>query len=124
MRRTRVGWLAGLLLGAGVLGAQPPSEKTDARKDRSLTGTVEKVDARAKGHGFFTVRSSGPRADKGLYRYELRIEPDTRLLNARGKELEGGLNRLKGAEVRVVLVDRKGEHVARTVQLIRPARRP
>jgi hypothetical protein len=136
-----------VVCGAGLLVAQdrpkppdpkgPRTEKIDSKVDRSITGRVEEVRARDGHHGTLTVRTSGPGPDKkgpaSPYRYTFRVDEKTRLLNAKGKDLEDGLKhqQLQGAEVRVLFVDRRpGEDeaskpnrpYARTVQLMHPGK--
>jgi len=137
-------WAQGRKVGGGQGGT--PLEKTDSRVDRSLTGHVEKVEARDEHHGSLAVRSSGApargapgrgtgtgKAPEAAYDYLFQVDAKTRLLTAEGKALEGGLKsrRLPWAEVRVVFVDeRRGEprpgrpheHFARAVQLISPGK--
>ena len=152
-----IGLLAAEDPGKGTNKNAVPVEKADNSVDRSLTGHVEKVDARDEHHGTFVLKSSkvapAGEASKGtalvppkLYEYTFHVNDKTRFLNHAGKALDKGLKdaRLTGAEVRVTFIDLdpttrrdkaagdqkksadKGatadQHVARTVQLIQPAK--
>jgi len=152
MMRILVCLVLGLVVGAaGRLAAEdkkgPLSEKTDSKVDRSITGHVEKVDARDEHHGTLAVRATGagpgakdagkdkPAPPDKPYHYTFRVDDKTRLLTAQGKDLERGLKNplLARAEVRVVFIDHtpkaggKGaeadkprQHLARAIQLIQP----
>ena len=149
MPRSVMSSVLGLVACAGLLAAQevgaekrtkapPQTEKTDPRVDRSITGHVEKVDARDEHHGTLALRSSGTDRPQNPYRYSFQVDEKTRLLTARGKELERGLKsrELTGAEVRVVFVDtrpgtppssadktaRRHHYFARTIELINPGK--
>jgi len=143
MLHALIGVVLGVLICAGPVPGRPekdppkdktgvPSEKTDAKVDRSLTGIVEKVEVKDEEGGTLTMRSSGP-PQANAYRYLFRIDAKTKILTAKGEPLEDGLKsrQLAGAEVRVVFVDRRPGadkpaapdfHLARTVQLIRPGK--
>lgn len=138
--------------GKGAKKSAPPTEKADNSVDRSLTGHVEKIDATDEHHGTFVLKSSNVAASgeagtapPKLYEYTLHVNEKTRLLNHAGKDLDKGLKdaRFTGAEVRVTFIDvdptarrdktagdpkatdksgKADRHVARTVQLIQPAK--
>jgi len=131
------------LPGAGFLPApekvkppdrKPTGEKIDAKANRSLTGVVEKVQAKGEQSGTLKMRSSGPAKEK-LYRYTFQVDASTKFLTAAGKALKAGLKspRLaRGAEVVVQFDDRKpgtsklapaGTHFALRIQLIDPEKK-
>jgi hypothetical protein len=131
MTRTICGSALGfcmLLLPAFAEEKPKPSEKTDNSVDRSLTGFIEKVEAKDEKSGTFVMRT-----DKDLPRYTFQVDPGTKILGEKSSPLEAGLKSplLVGAEVRVVFVDRqpKGDkkdqtdtHVCRTLQIINPGK--
>ena len=107
----------------------PPElrEKIDGKVDRSLTGHVEKIEAKEDSSGVLVVRIG---ENEPLYRFQ--IDAKTKILTNKGEPLAGGLNSrlLTKAEVRVEFIDvqPKGEkpgpdaHLCRTVQIINPGK--
>ena len=143
MSRSLMAVVLGSLLGTGLVLAQDKDkvkdkpkrpalgEKIDARVNRSLTGVIEKVEAKTGASGVLKMRSSGPKKESP-YRYTFLIDAKTKILTAQAKPLKDGLKspRLKvGAEVVVQFDDRKpgsdkpapaGKHFAHRIQLIDP----
>ncbi len=127
MSRAFVAFVLGALVCVGQLPAQP-TEKIDAKVDRSLTGFVAKVEAKDENNGTVTMRTSGPPSS-----YKYHVDAKTKLLTAKGERLKDGLKSslLPGAEVVVLFVDRRpkgetplpaGTRYAHAVRLIRPAK--
>jgi hypothetical protein len=105
-----------------------PIEKIDGTMDRSLTGFIEKVEAKDGKNGTFVMRTS-----KDLPRYTFQVDSKTKILTAGNEALEAGLEspRLVRAEVRVLFIDRKpkeaktgqpDDHLCRLVQIINPGK--
>ncbi len=105
-----------------------PIEKIDGTMDRSLTGFIEKVEAKDGKNGTFVMRTS-----KDLPRYTFQVDSKTKILTAKNDPLEAGLEnpRLVRAEVRVLFIDRKPKeekpdqpnvHICRLVQIINPGK--
>src|SRR4051794_33544327 len=65
----------------------PATERIDAKTSRSLTGTVEKIEAKDENNGTLKMRSSGPREGK-LYHYTFQVDSKTKLLTAKGEQLK------------------------------------
>jgi hypothetical protein len=67
----------------------PPElrEKIDGKVDRSLTGHVEKVEAKEESSGVLVVRTG---EDQPLYRFQ--IDAKTKILTNKGAPLAGGLS--------------------------------
>jgi len=141
MNRVVFSLVLGLLVGAVPVGVaqdskpkdSPPAkgplrEKIDPDFNRSLTGVVEKVEAKEDGSGTLKLRSSGP-AGATPYQYTFQIDGKTKITDPEGKPLADGLKSrvLAGAAVRVAFVDEKPgggkappkTHFAQEVQLIR-----
>jgi hypothetical protein len=129
MWRTMIGSVLGfcivLLPAFGVEKPKPPAEKIDGSVDRSLTGFIEKIDAKDEKSGTFVMRT-----DKDLPRYTFQVDANTKVLSNRSDPLADGFKSplLVGAEVLVVFIDRKPNaekkdqkdtHICRTLQIIK-----
>ena len=129
MARTLISSVLGfcivLLPAFGAEKPKTPAEKIDGSVDRSLTGFIEKIDAKDEKSGTFVMRT-----DKDLPRYTFQVDANTKVLTNKSDPLDAGLKSplLVGAEVRVVFIDRKPKaekkdqmdtHVCRTLQIIK-----
>src|SRR3954453_3189106 len=112
MSRVLTGVVLAALLGAprGAREDKPkekpavPGEKIDAKANRSLTGVIEKVDAKNEKAGTFVLRA-------GEEKYTFQVDGKTKVLRATGDPLEGGLGSplLKNAQVRVLFFDKEAK---------------
>jgi hypothetical protein len=104
-----------------------PAEKIDPGTDRSLTGFIEKIDARDGKRGTFVLRTT-----RDMPRYTLQVDGLTKILTNKNEPVPTGLRSplLPRAEVRVVFIDRTpkekgGEaivHQCRVLQIIHPGK--
>src|SRR5438094_311777 len=96
MSRTLIGVVLGVLIGVPLPAEEEkdkpkdkpaiPSEKIDAKVDRSLTGFVEKINAKDEKTGTLMLRT-----DRDIPRYRFEINDKTKILTAGNEPLEGGL---------------------------------
>ncbi len=123
-----IGVVLGFLIGFSALGQEKPkeTEKIDGKLDRSLTGFIEKIDAKDATTGSFVMRT-----DKDQPRYTFQVDAKTKFLTNKGEPLDAGLQnpKLANAEVRVLFVDLKPKdvkspdlHLCHTLQIINPGK--
>ena len=130
MSRILMGVVLGALVSVAAAAAgedrdRPPSspKKTDSKPERSLTGVVEKIDAKDNHTGTLVLLS-------GDQRYTIQIDKKTKILQKTADPLEMGLKnaKLKGARARVLYVEVRQKadngksvdvHLARTIQVLK-----
>jgi len=125
MPRLLIGAASAVVLCAGLAAL---ASAADAKANQSREGVVDRIEVQDEQTG--TVRL---RPDKDLPRYVFKITKETKILTDKADPLEGGLKSplLKGAQVRVVFVEKDGKadkadqeavRVCRSLQILKPAK--